>query len=181
VNTENQNRIQKQNSLIAIVACTPSGVIGLNGAMPWKLASDLRRFKSMTMGGTLVMGRKTYDSIGKPLPGRETIVLSRSASQGEKAEHLHWFDSAEAVLLLANELGKPVYIVGGAEIYKIFFPLCDEIWLTRVWSSVQGDTRIQLPLGDFTVFEQSRHPQTARDSVPTEFQKLRRKNSVPKF
>lgn len=149
--------------------------------MPWKLGSDLRRFKSMTMGGTLVMGRKTYDSIGKPLPGRETIVLSRSASNTDQVDHLHWANSVEAVLKLANDFKRPIFIVGGAEIYKLFFPFCEEIWLTRVWSNVEGDTRIELPFAEFIVFEQSRHPQTDRDSVPTEFQKWRRKISVPKI
>lgn len=149
--------------------------------MPWKLGSDLRRFKSMTMGGTLVMGRKTYDSIGKPLPGRETIVLSRSASNTDQVDHLHWANSVEAVLKLANDFKRTIFFVGGAEIYKLFFPFCEEIWLTRVWSNVAGDTRIELPFAEFTVFEQSRHPQTDRDSVPTEFQKWRRKISVPKI
>jgi len=174
-------------TLVAIIACTPSGVIGLNGGMPWKLGSDLRRFKSLTMGGTLIMGRKTFDSIGKPLPGRESIVLSRSApAPGIQISHLpvphlHWAESVEQVNSVAKSLARPAYVVGGAEIYKLFFPFCSEIWLTRVWSAVRGDTRIELPLDDFALLEQSRHPQTDRDSVPTTFQKWRRKNSVPKM
>jgi len=162
----------------AIVACTPSGVIGLRGAMPWQLSSDLRRFKSLTMGGTMVMGRKTFDSIGKPLPGRETIVLSRSGRA--PADHLHWADSIETVMATADALARPVFIVGGAEIYKLFFPFCKEIWLTRVWSDVKGDTRITLPLDEFRLFERTRHPQTPRDSVPTDFERWLRKKSVPK-
>jgi len=169
-------------TLVAIIACTPSGVIGLDGGMPWKLGIDLRRFKSLTMAGTLIMGRKTFDSIGKPLPGRESIVLSRSAPGTEmETPHLHWAESLDQVKSVAESLARPAYVVGGAEIYKLFFPFCAEIWLTRVWSAVQGDTRIDLPLDDFALFELSRHPQTDRDSVPTEFQKWRRKNSVPKM
>ncbi len=167
--------------LVAIIACTPSGVIGLDGGMPWKLGSDLRRFKSLTMGGTLIMGRKTFDSIGKPLPGRETIVLTRAAPDLPPAPHLQWVTTVEQVNAVARELDRPTFVVGGAEIYKLFFPFCDEIWLTRVWSAVQGDTRIELPLDDFALLETSRHPQTERDSVPSEFQKWRRKNSVPKM
>ena len=172
--------------LVAIVACTPAGVIGLLGGMPWKLGSDLRRFKSLTMGGTLIMGRKTFESIGKPLPGRESIVLSRSTPvPGTEipplpVPHLHWAESLEHVNSVAKSLARPAYVVGGAEIYKLFFPFCTEIWLTRVWSAVQGDTRIDLPLDDFALLEQLRHPQTDRDSVPTTFQKWRRKNPVPK-
>ena len=168
--------------LVAIIACTPSGVIGLDGGMPWKLGSDLRRFKSLTMGGTLIMGRKTFDSIGKPLPGRESIVLTRSVpAQNTMVAHLHWAESLERVNSIAKSLAKPAYVVGGAEIYKLFFPFCCEIWLTRVWSAVQGDTQITLPLEDFALLEQSRHPQTDRDSVPTTFEKWQRKNSVPKM
>jgi len=179
-------------ALVAIIACTPAGVIGLDGGMPWKLGSDLRRFKSLTMGGTLIMGRKTFDSIGKPLPGRESIVLSRSApAPGMQiphlpvphlpVPHLHWAESLAHVNSVAKSLARPAYVVGGAEIYKLFFPYCTEIWLTQVWSAVRGDTRIDLPLDDFALLEQSRHPQTDRDSVPTTFQKWRRKNSVPKM
>jgi dihydrofolate reductase len=182
-------------SLTAIVACTPSGVIGLGGSMPWTLSSDLRRFKSLTMGGTLIMGRKTYDSIGKPLPGRETIVLSRRGqdatqttdevagvvdSEVDSVPGLHRVNNVEQAIAVAGALARPAYVVGGAEIYRLFFAYCDQIWLTRVWSSVEGDTRIDLPLQEFSLLEQSRHPQGERDSAPTEFQKWQRKNSVPK-
>lgn len=168
-------------NLTAVVASTPSGVIGLNGTMPWKLSSDLRRFKEMTMGGTLVMGRITYDSIGKPLPGRETIVLSRSPRPADLSAAVHWATDREEAMTIANRLDRPTFIVGGAEIYGLFFAQCDEIWLTRVWSDVEGDTRIEIPLENFDLVETSRHPQTARDTAPTEFQRWRRKNSVPKF
>ena len=72
----------KSFPVTAVVAMTPGGVIGLDGSMPWRLRQDLQRFKKLTMGGVLVMGRKTYQSIGRPLPGRRTIVVSRSPDQG---------------------------------------------------------------------------------------------------
>jgi len=169
------------NPIVAIVACTPSGVIGLGGAMPWKLTTDLRRFKSLTMGGTLVMGRKTYDSIGKPLPGRETIVLSRTPPETLPVERLHYALSVENAFEIAETLAQSIYVVGGAEIYKLFSDRIDQWWVTRVFSNVAGDTRIDLDLRQFALIEQSRHPQTARDSVPTEFQKWIKKNSVPKI
>ncbi|MGV3485579.1 MAG: dihydrofolate reductase [Planctomycetaceae bacterium] len=171
--------------ITAVVACTPGGVIGRDGGMPWRLKSDLQRFKKMTMGGTLVMGRKTFDTIGRPLPGRETIVLTRAAALGSAAAeaipHLHWADRPDRAIELARQLAKPVFVVGGAEIYRIFWPQCDEIWLTRVLSDVSGDTHIELPLDEFELVESTNHRQTAEDSAATEFQRWRRKKSVPKI
>jgi len=169
----------------AVVACTPSGVIGRDGGMPWRLKSDLQRFKTMTMGGTLVMGRKTFDTIGRPLPGRETIVLTRAAASWQvvpqEVPHLHWADRPARAIALAQQLAKPVFVVGGAEIYRIFWPHCDEIWLTRVLSDVSGDTHVELPLDEFELRESIKHPPTADDSAATEFQRWRRKKSVPKI
>lgn len=171
----------EMNRITAVVACTDSGVIGLDGGMPWKLSSDLQRFKSITMGGTLIMGRKTFESIGKPLPGRQTIVLSRSKSPVSDDAKLHWACDRPKALAEAERLGRPTFVVGGAEIYRMLFDSCTDIHITRVLSLVSGDTRIQIPLQNFELIELSRYPQTAKDSVPTEFQRWRRKNSVPKF
>jgi dihydrofolate reductase len=158
-------------------------VIGLDGGMPWRLSTDLRRFKTLTMGGTLIMGRKTFDSIGKPLPGRETIVLSRSIPSAEPVASLHWAQTIDQVLQTAKSLAKPVYVVGGAEIYRLFFDYCDEILLTRVHLDVAGDTRIDLPLEDFELVDSVSFPKTDRDCTETEFQrwnrkKIRAKNSI---
>ena len=173
--------MSEMSRITAVVACTDSGVIGLDGGMPWKLSSDLQRFKSITMGGTLIMGRKTFESIGKPLPGRQTIVLSRSTSPVADDAQLHWACDRQKALAEAERLGRPIFVVGGAEIYRMLFGDCTEIHITKVLSSVKGDTRIKIPLENFELIERSRHPQTAKDSVPTEFQRWRRKNSVPKF
>lgn len=114
------------------------GVIGRGSALPWKLSSDLQRFKAMTMGHCLVMGRKTYESIGRPLPGRQTIVLSNS---GFHTEH-------PAVTVIGSlerldesvEADRQAMIVGGAQIYSAALPHCRTIWLTRVLADVEGDT-----------------------------------------
>ena len=156
---------------------TPEGVIGLDGDMPWRLSSDLRRFKKLTLGGTLVMGRKTYDSIGRPLPGRQTIVITRRPDWS--ATGVLRACSPEDAVKIASTLPasreKGVFVVGGAEIYRQMMPLCDTVLLTRVLSQVQGDTRIDLDLKDFRVIEQSRIPASDKDDVPTEFMKLCRK------
>lgn len=161
-----------------VVAATPAGVIGHDGAMPWRLCSDLARFKKLTMGGALIMGRKTFDSIGRPLPGRETIVVTRNRDWSHTG--VHRAGSPEEATSQLATLGVAGYVVGGAEIYTLMLPQTQRIWLTRVWSATEGDTRIDLPLGDFRLLEVLRLPQTARDSVPTELQKWVRKKSVPK-
>lgn len=164
--------------LTMVLAATPTGVIGDRGSMPWHLRSDLQRFKQLTLGGTLIMGRKTFDSIGRPLPGRQSIVITRQADWQHAG--VHRADSAAGALDLLDQLGRPGYVVGGAEIYQLLQGWTERIWLTRVWSTIAGDTRVELPLQDFRLVETARLPQTAFDSIPTELQKWVRKKSVPK-
>lgn len=112
----------------AIVAVSPSGLIGLDGNIPWKKSQDLKRFKARTMGGTLIMGRKTWDSIGhRKLPGRETIVISRTQQEGVVT-----YSSLDLALVFAQELGKPVWVCGGAEIYSLAYSHLTEVDLTIV-------------------------------------------------
>ncbi len=151
--------------ITAVVAMTPSGVIGLNGDMPWRLRSDLQRFKKMTMGGVLVMGRKTYESIGRPLPGRRTVVITRR--QDLTFDGVQMATSPENALELGGD--DPVFVVGGAEIYRQLMPRCDQIYLTKVYSDVQGDTHLQLDLQDFRTTERFEIPAGPHDDVRTEF------------
>ncbi|TWU56099.1 dihydrofolate reductase [Rubripirellula reticaptiva] len=160
-------------AVIAVVAMTSNGTIGLDGDMPWRLRADLMRFKSMTMGGVLIMGRKTYDSIGRPLPGRRTIVVTRNKSW--HAEGVDRASDPEKAILMAGQ--GPIFVVGGAEIYRQLLPSCKEIWLTRVWSGILGDTKLSIDLSNFRVLEQTRVPASDRDDVPTEFFRLVRQNS----
>ena len=120
-------------------------VIGNKGQIPWHLPEDFRWFKQATMGGVLVMGRKTYESIGKPLPGRETYVLSRTT---RSIEGVHNFTNLD--ILQEIDTNKTIWIAGGAEIYQQMLPLCQEIYLSRVHNSYQGDTK-------FPVFENGFH------------------------
>ena len=174
--------------LAAIVAMTPSGVIGRDGDMPWRLSSDLKRFKRLTMGGTLIMGRRTFESIGRPLPGRTTIVVTRQ--DAFSADGVLRAPSPDTAVTMATEaMVKPpadrnesesmpgrgrLFVVGGAEIYRQLIPRCQEIFLTRVWSSVTGDTSIESDWSDFQIKQVSRFPATERDDVPTEFLQMRR-------
>jgi dihydrofolate reductase len=164
---------QTSPSLTAIVAATAQNVIGLDGDMPWRLSSDLRRFKTMTMGGVMLMGRKTFDSIGRPLPGRRTVVLTRNPQWSMDGVETA-VDPQSALAKIGDRLG---FVVGGAEIYRLLMPYCDRVLLTRVWSQVAGDTRLEVDLTDFQIQGRMRLPAGTRDDVPTEFQDWRRKRS----
>lgn len=125
------------NHLAMIVAASENNVIGVDGDLPWHLSADLKRFKKLTMGHHMIMGRKTFDSIGRLLPGRTTVIVTRQADyQFEGAKIAH---SVEQAVELAKEDPCP-FIVGGAQIYSAAMPLVDRLFLTRVHSEIEGDT-----------------------------------------
>ena len=124
-----------------IYARAANGVIGKDGQMPWHIPADLKRFKRLTMGHAMIMGRKTFESFPSPLPGRRHIVLTRDkAWQADGAEVAH--SRAEALQLAGDE---PVAIVGGAEIYRMFEPLAERIEMTQVHAEYEGDTVMDVP------------------------------------
>ncbi|NCX93579.1 MAG: type 3 dihydrofolate reductase [Gammaproteobacteria bacterium] len=119
-----------------VVAMTPSRVIGRENALPWRLKADLKHFKAVTVGKPIIMGRKTFESIGKPLPHRRNIVLTRdTTAEFPGAEVVHSVESA--TLLLKNE--PEVMVIGGGEIYRLFLPKTDRLYLTLVNAPVTGD------------------------------------------
>lgn len=123
--------------LKAVVAMAPNRIIGKDGDLPWKLSEDLKWFKKMTVGFPIVMGRKTMESLGRPLPKRRNIVISRNLeSVAEGFELVRSCD--EAVALLAGE--EQASIIGGAQIYGEMIPLCDEVLLSYVFHPYEGDT-----------------------------------------
>ena len=124
--------------MIAVAAMAVNRVIGDAGRIPWHLPEDLRWFKELTMGGTLLMGRVTYESFGRPLPGRQTIVLSRREG---------WQIPGVAVIRDLSQLRQAsgdseVFVVGGAEIYRAALPYCRDLYLTEVRREVNGDRRM---------------------------------------
>jgi dihydrofolate reductase len=122
-----------------IAAVSDNGVIGLDGAIPWHLPADLKLFKQLTMGHYLIVGRRTYQSIGRPLPGRKMLVLSRQPDF--TAEGCFTAPSLEQALNMAREDGETeAFIGGGAVIYAQAFPLANRIYLSRVHAVVAGDT-----------------------------------------
>ena len=124
-----------------VLARAANGVIGADGKMPWHLPADLRRFKQITMGRTMIMGRKTFDSLPAVLEGRRHIVLTRDPDwQDEGAEPALTIEDA---LKLAN--APHVMVIGGAEIYRLFLPMADRIELTEVALEPKGDAVIDYP------------------------------------
>jgi dihydrofolate reductase len=121
----------------AVVAMTRSRVIGKNNQIPWRLAGEQKWFKEITMGHSVLMGRKTFESIGRPLPGRRNIVVTRSGEiEGvEIVRDLENFDPR-----YYEESGKELFVIGGSEIYRALLPGCDQIFVTMVRQEYEGDT-----------------------------------------
>ena len=119
-----------------IVAAATNNVIGARGKLPWRLSSDLKRFKALTMGKPIIMGRLTYESIGRPLPGRQNIVISRNADFS--AAGCDVVRSIEAAVEAAGN-AQEIMVIGGGHIYAAFLPLAQRIYLTRVQADVDGD------------------------------------------
>ena len=160
-----------------VVAADEQGGIGRGGRLPWHLPEDLRRFKALTMGKPIVMGRRTWDSIGRPLPGRRSIVVSRQAGLGiEGAEVVASLDEA---LRAAGDAAE-VCVIGGAEIYREALRLADTLYLTRVHATVEADTFF--PALDRSVWAEAGcepRPADDRHAHPYSFVTLRRRQPVP--
>ena len=136
--------------LKAVVAMAANRVIGKNGDLPWRLSEDLKWFKKMTLGFPIVMGRKTMESLGRPLPKRRNIVISRNLES--VADGFELVRSCEeAVALLARE--EAASIIGGAQIYGEMIPLCDEVLLSYVFHPYEGDTTLPEFEEDFEMVE----------------------------
>ena len=125
-----------------VVAIAKNNVIGMDGDMPWKLSTDLKRFKRDTMGKPIIMGRKTFESIGRALPGRLNIVISRSEFVADDIVHAN---SIEAALFLAEGWAKEngaeeICVIGGGQIYAATLPMANKLYVTHVMAEPEGDT-----------------------------------------
>lgn len=125
-----------------VVAASTNGVIGANNALPWRLPSELRRFKALTLGHPVVMGRKTHEAIGRPLPGRDNIVVTTGGVVNDPA--IHTANSVEEALALAARFAatrkkEEIMVIGGAQIYEQVRPKADKVYLTRVHMEAEGD------------------------------------------
>src|SRR5688572_26086893 len=124
--------------LSLLVAAAENNVIGKDNQLPWHLPNDLKYFKNLTWGMPILMGRKTFDSIGKPLPGRKSVVITRNKDwQQQNVEVVHSVE--EAIAFAKQEDVKEIFVIGGAEIFNTSFDQADRIYLTRVHQDIEGD------------------------------------------
>lgn len=123
-----------------IVAMTKDRVIGKDGTLPWHLSEDLKLFKAHTTGNIVIMGRKTFDSIGRPLPNRRNIVVSKSIREDEKAAGVEYFPDLDHALAAAQEGEGRIFIIGGASIYHQMIEKADRLYISLVDGDFEGDT-----------------------------------------
>lgn len=155
-----------------IVAMGENNVIGVNGAMPWRLSADLKRFKRVTMGHPLVIGRKTHNSIGRLLPGRQTIIISRNSQL--KIPGAAVVASLEEAIRVAGKC-EELFVAGGGEIYRLALPIAKRIYLTRVAANIPGDTTFPpLNAAEWRLIDQEFHPADERNDHAMTFEVLER-------
>ncbi len=125
-----------KNTISIFVAASTNNVIGVEGELPWKISDDLKRFKRLTMGKPIVMGRLTWESIGHPLPGRQNIVITRQPDFA--ADGCDAVTSPTAALRAAGDVDE-IMVIGGQQIYELFLPKASRLYLTRVHADIDGD------------------------------------------
>ena len=147
-----------------VVAVSKNGVIGREGGLPWHISSDLKRFKEITMGKPVVMGRKTWESLPRrPLPGRRNIVITRQPGFAPEGAEVA-ATPEEALALCGN--APEVAIIGGGEIYRLFWPLVDRLYLTEVDLEVEGDTHFPaVSPAEWREVGREVHPRGEKDSA----------------
>ena len=147
--------------IILIVAKAKNQVIGKDNQLIWKLSADLKRFKNLTTGHYILMGRKTYDSLGKPLPNRTHLIITRNPDFQAPEGH-YAFSSLEEAIIFCNKIEvEKLFIIGGGQIYKEALPLCDQLEITEVDAAPEGDTFF--PEIDLTHWKE-----TAREEFPAD-------------
>ena len=164
--------------LSVIVAMAHNRVIGLNNQMPWHLPADLAWFKKNTLNKPVIMGRKTFESIGRPLPNRHNIVISRQIEPSDnKISNVSWVKSIdEAISLAQAQQPDEVFIIGGGNIYQQILPLIDRLYLTHIDAELQGDTYFPDYLPEqWQVIYQQDHQADEKNSYPYQFEILQRK------
>jgi dihydrofolate reductase len=160
--------------LSIIVAAAENGVIGRHGQLPWRLSADLQRFKQLTMDHAVLMGRKTFESIGRPLPGRRMIIITRQHDYcAEGIEVAHSLD--EAYRRAAEQGETETFIIGGAEIFEEALPHVDRLYFTRVHATIDGDVVFPpFDRADWSLTSKEEHPADVKNDYPFTFQTYER-------
>lgn len=162
----------RRPSITLVVAVASNGVIGRDGRLPWHLPADLARFKKLTMGKAILMGRRTWESIGRPLPGRGNIVITRNrdyVAEGCRVAH-----SLRSALRAAGDV-EEVMVIGGAGLYEEVLPLAGRIEMTRVHADIAGDTRFPwINQSEWTEVNREEREADERNAWPLSFVTLER-------
>jgi dihydrofolate reductase len=158
-----------------IVAASTNNVIGVGGELPWKISDDLKRFKALTMGKPIVMGRLTWESIGRPLPGRQNIVITRQSDFS--ANGCDVVASPAAALTVAGD-AEEIMIIGGSQIYDLFLPKAGRLYLTRVQTEIDGDAFFSsISEVDWTLVDSESHEASDANEFAFDFSTYERKES----
>lgn len=157
--------------LSIIVAIADNNVIGGNNTLLWHISEDLRRFKAITSGHAVIMGRKTYESIGRPLPNRRNIIVTRQS--GLRVEGCETAGSIEEAAAMCNG-DTEIFIIGGGEIYRAAMPLADRLYITRVHHQYEGDTFFPAIGGEWRLVEEERHECGEKFQYPFSFETYER-------
>jgi dihydrofolate reductase len=166
--------------LCLVVAVAENGVIGRDNALPWRLSSDLKRFKALTMGKPLIMGRRTFESIGRPLPGRANIVVTRD--EGFRPADVVVARDLPDAIAAAEEAARAagaseIMVIGGAGVYECVLPRADRIYLTEVHAAPDGDTRFPgLDRDDWREVSREFHPAEPGETSDCSFVVLERRD-----
>ncbi len=157
-----------------IAAMAHDRVIGLDNQMPWHLPADLAHFKRVTLGKPVLMGRKTFESIGRPLPGRRNLVISRNLNY--RADGVEVIDSVDAALALLGSNVAELMVIGGGHLYGQLLPRADRLYLTRIDLAVEGDTRFPaFDEGDWSCIERESHQPDEKNPHPYRFETWQRR------
>ena len=133
--------MSKKPEIVIVAALARNGVIGRDNGLPWRLKADLQHFRALTMGHPILMGRNTWHSLGRPLPGRRNRVITRAPAV--RADGAEVFDSPDAAIAAAADAAR-IFVIGGAQLYSSLLAQADRLVLTEVWADVEGDAHFPL-------------------------------------
>lgn len=179
-------RVMMPSATSVVARSWPDRIIGVENRLPWHLGSDLRLFRKRTEGHAIIMGRKTFESIGRPLPRRENIVLSRSPIEDSKG--VKWADSIETALLFADVFSicnfkKQFFVIGGENIYSSFMEYINKVYLTEVFARINGDAKFDwnFPNDEWWYYKEREFPKSDIDEHPFRVTTLVRRKPQHRF
>ena len=159
-----------------IVAIANKNIIGGDNKLLWHISEDLKRFKSITTGHTIVMGRKTFESFPKPLPNRHHVVLTRDKNYNIDSDQVTVINDIETVMKTYENSGSEIFIIGGGEIYNLFLPYCNKLYLTKIKEDFEGDTYFpEINYNEWTITESSEEYIDSKNNLSYQFINLCRK------